>query len=290
MHAQCSLQMLKKEKAATTTEEKQADDAQTQKLIYQAQIVDLLRNITVTWNKSSKNHFLNFKVENPDNDSVHYNCKIDLKASQLWCKKGLKNLDVEGMKLDVYWDFRKAKFSSSPSPDSDYYVAIASKQEVILLLGDLKRDAYTRMKRNPPLAEPTLLSKQETIFGKDLFCTRATLGQDSEEQEIVIENSLSGPGDPEMWIRINGVTMIHIVNLYWSFRGNESVSMKNNTAVQIFWDVHDWLFSESSSTYGLFMFNTSDVDFANNPDVGNLEIENQLLSGYCHLLYAWKVQ
>ncbi|TXG68030.1 hypothetical protein EZV62_009305 [Acer yangbiense] len=280
-------------------------DLQTVTLIYQARIVDLFRNITVTWNKSSINHFISINVENPANEKNQYICKIDLKAWQLWCKKGLKNLEVDGRKLDVYWDFRQAKFSDSPAPDSDYYVAIVSKEEVVLLLGDLKQDAYKRTKRKPPLVEATLLCKQENVYGKELYCTRATLGEGEEEHEIVIENSLSGPGDPEMWIIINGVTAIHVVNLYWAFRGNEIVSMNNSTtSIKIFWDVHDWLFSNSSSTYGLFMFNSSKevCSSIDDPDRRNFDNWNhededrydssegiQSLSGYCHLLYAWKI-
>ncbi|KAL5735584.1 hypothetical protein ACOSP7_030051 [Xanthoceras sorbifolium] len=306
MYYHRSEHMLKPTSTEKQTNDQVANkDGQTLTLIYQAIVADLFRNITVTWNKSPSNHFISINVENPINEKSHYTCKIDLKAWQLWCRKGLKNLEVDGRKLDVYWDFRQAKFSSSPAPDSDYYVAIVTKEEVVLLLGDLKQDAYKRTKRKPPLVEATLLCKQESVYGKDMFCTRSTLGEGEEEHEIIIENSLSGPGDPEMWIRINGVTAIHVMNLYWTFRGNEIVSTKNNTSIKVFWDVHDWLFSNSSSTYGLFMFNPSKEESAStdnldgrNLDNGNHEDEDkynsseeiQSLSGYCHLLYAWKIK
>lgn len=79
--------------------------------------------------------------------------------------------------------------------------------------------------------------------GKGFFCTRAMLNAGKKEHDIVIENSLSGPGDPEMWISVEGAVVIRVLNLNWRFRGNET-GMANNVPLQIFWDVvvhHPWI-------------------------------------------------
>lgn len=253
-------------------------------LIYQAKIADFFRKITVTWSKNLVNHYLCFNVENPYDDQHPYTFKTDLKASQFWNKKGLKNFEIDGKRAFVYWDFRQAKFSSNPAPSSDYYVAIVYEDEIVLLLGDSPNDAYKRTKKRPTFPEATLLCKKQNVYGKKLFCTRALLGDGKEEHDIVIENSLFGPGDPEMWISIDGISTIRILNLNWRFRGNETISM-NDTSIQIFWDVHDWLFNESSSSYGLFIFNPNTIECASS---ANKESDDSI-QGFCHVLYALKM-
>ncbi|KAJ4725359.1 DUF868 family protein (DUF868) [Melia azedarach] len=251
--------------------------------IYEAKIADSFRNITVTWCKNLVKHYISFNVENLSDDQHHCTCKIDLQASQFWNKKGLKNFEVDGRRVYIYWDFRQAKFSSdSPAPTSDYYVAIVDEEEIVLLLGDLQNDAYKRTKKRPAFPEATLLCKKENVYGKKLFCTRSILGDGGKEHDIVIENSLLGPGDPEMWISIDGITTIRILNLHWRFRGNETISV-NDTTLQIFWDVHDWLFNESSTSYGLFIFNPTTISDGSDDiyDSGQ---------GFCHILYAWKLE
>lgn len=76
-------------------------------------------------------------VENPY-DEDHFMCKIDLKTWQFWEKKGLKSFKVDEKHIDVFWDLRSVKFSSSQEPASDYYIALFSEEEVVLLLGDLE--------------------------------------------------------------------------------------------------------------------------------------------------------
>ncbi|KAJ6753313.1 KINESIN-LIKE PROTEIN (DUF868) [Salix purpurea] len=196
--------------------------------IYTVELAELCSNVTVTWSKNVLNCSLSISVENPL-DENHYTCKIDIKTWQFWGKKGLKSFEVDGKRVDVYWDFRQAKFSNNAEPLSDYYVALVYNEEVVLLLGDMKMDALKRTKRRPSLTEPILLCKKENVYGKRSFCAKAMFQKDKTEHDLVIEYSLSGLGDPEMGIAVDGFE------------------------VQIFWDVHDWLFSGSSTSHGLFI-------------------------------------
>ncbi|XWS51693.1 hypothetical protein CRYUN_Cryun11dG0005400 [Craigia yunnanensis] len=271
--------------------------------IYRANIADLYRKVTATWCKSLVNHSFTINVENPSDDQNHCTCKIDLRAWQFWGKKGLKSLEVDGKRVDIYWDFRQAKFSSSPEPCSDYYVAIVSEEEVALVLGDMKIDAFKRTKKRPSLIDPTLMCKKEHICGKKLFCSKAKLGEGKQENDIMIENSLSGPDDPEMWVSIDGTAVIRIMNLHWRFRGNEIFTV-NKTPVQIFWDVHDWLYNSSGSSHGLFIFTPGAPDSSahcdseaknciNGDDGSNIydsPRESKSIPKFCYVLYAWKTE
>ncbi|GFP91669.1 hypothetical protein PHJA_001310900 [Phtheirospermum japonicum] len=130
-------------------------------------------------------------VKNSD-EGNHYTCKIDLKTWQFWGKKGLKTFTVADKHFDVFWDLRAAKFTCSPQPNSDYYVAMVCSEEVVLLLGDQKIEVLRRTKSRPSLEDALLVHKKELVFAKKCFCMKTTLGQDKKEHSIVIESS-TGP-------------------------------------------------------------------------------------------------
>ncbi|KAL6975143.1 hypothetical protein U1Q18_023938 [Sarracenia purpurea var. burkii] len=281
-----------------TPEGKLKEDAMTNKAaqnfvtsVYDAKVAGLCRCVTVTWLKNLMSHTLNILVENPFGED-HYTCKIDLKTWQFWGRKGLKSFKVDGKRVDVFWDFRAAKFSSSPEPSSNYYVAVVSDEEVVLLLGDQKNEAFKRTKSRPSLVDAVLVHKKEAVFGKKCFCSRTILGPGKREHDIVIETSLSGPSDPEMRINMDGIQLVHVMNLHWRFRGNESV-MVGDKSVQIFWDVHDWLYTEPNLGQGIFIFKPGllESEVGGNRSGRNLCDED---SGggteFCHLLCAWKIE
>ncbi|XP_062170600.1 uncharacterized protein LOC133876349 [Alnus glutinosa] len=272
--------------------------------VYQAKVSEFLRNVTVTWCKNLVNHSLSITVENPS-DENQYTCKVDIRAWQFWGRKGLKSFELDGKLVGIFWDFRQAKFSTTPDPCSDYYVAMVSGEEVVLLLGDLKKEAYERTRSRPSLEYATLLYKKEHVYGKRSFCTRAMLADGDKEHYIFIETSLPGPGprDPEMWISIDSTVLIRVMNLNWRFRGNET-AMVNNLPVQILWDVHDWLHGKpGSGRPGLFIFKTGAPECVSDDDHGQCSRENEggrrsydsasaqgcpSTPEFCHFLYAWR--
>ncbi|XP_029124785.1 uncharacterized protein LOC114915023 [Cajanus cajan] len=269
--------------------------------VYQTKVAESLRCVTVSWCKNPTDHFLSMSVENTLEENK-YTCKIDLESGQSWGKKGLRSFEIQGARVDIFWDLRKAKFNTSPQPCSGYYVALVYKKEVLLLLGDLENDAYDRTKSKPSPEEATLLCKRDNVYGKKLFCTRAILedGNSKTEHDVVIETSLCGPDDPEMWISIDGMLASRIMNLHWRFRGNEIV-MVNNLPVQIFWDVHDWLFNDLGSGPAFFVFKPGFVETTSDSNgrecsgrsggssMCELLEENPSSKGYCHFLYAWRM-
>ncbi|KAA8524905.1 hypothetical protein F0562_011328 [Nyssa sinensis] len=220
--------------------------------VYQTHIAGYWHNVTVLWCKNLMNHSLSISVDSVETD-YHYCCKIDLKPWHFWSKKGFKTFEVDGNLVEVYWDVRSAKFAGGPEPCTDFYVALVSDEEVVMLLGDYKKKAYKRTKSRPALIDAVMLYKKEHVFGKKSFSTRAKFDQRRKDHEIVVESSTSGSRDPEMWISIDGIVLIHIQNLQWKFRGNQTV-LVDKLPVQVYWDVHAWLFSTPGTGHGLFIF------------------------------------
>ncbi|KAB1213144.1 hypothetical protein CJ030_MR5G015868 [Morella rubra] len=226
--------------------------------VYRTKIAGQCRLITVTWCKNMLQHGLYVSVEGIEGEE-HHRCKIELKAWYFWKKQGSKNFMVDGKTVHVVWDLKAAKFNSETEPQSDYYVAIVCEEEVVLVVGDLKKDAFRKTGCRPALTEPTLVSRKEHVSGKRKFSTRAKFQEKGNIHELSIEcnhavsndNSFGG-FDPKMEIKVDGNLVIHIKHLQWKFRGNESIRV-NNTEIEVYWDVHDWLFS-SGTRHGLFIF------------------------------------
>ncbi|XP_031492692.1 uncharacterized protein LOC116259162 [Nymphaea colorata] len=254
--------------------------------VYQAAIAGACRYITVTWSKNIMAHTLCFLVDGYG-DGNQYTCKIDLKPWHFWNRKGFKQFDVAGDQIDVFWDLRTAKFSGGPEPQGEFYVAVVCQDEVVLLLGELKKEAYRKTRSRPSLFDAVLLSKKENVFGKKCFVTRAKFDGTGKEHDIVVENSIStSKEDPEMWISIDGNVVVHVKGLFWKFRGNDTVSV-DNMSLQVFWDVHDWLFGGGSG-HALFIFKPG------LPEISQSDEESSFsgcsVTGFSLILYAWKLE
>lgn len=274
------------------TEEAAAHSENFVTCVYRAKVADLCRHVTITWSKNLMSNSLQIIIQNPFDDENPYTCKIDIKTWQFWGKKGLKSFRIDQEKrVDVFWDLRSAKFSTSPEPSSDYYVALVSNGEVVLLLGDQQKEAYKRTRSKPCLEDSPLVHKHENVFGKRCFSAKTMLGKGQREHYIVIETCLSGHCEPEMWIGIDGMSMIRLINLHWRFRGNEMI-LVDGVPVQIFWDVHDWLYLGADSGPGVFIFTQGavEVDPESHLHGESLSGEEEDCMEFCHFLYAWMIE
>ncbi|XP_052114723.1 uncharacterized protein LOC107478911 [Arachis duranensis] len=244
--------------------------------VYRTKVADQCRLISITWCKNLMLHGLSVSVSGSEGQT-EYSCKVELKPWYFWRKQGSKRLVIEDTSsnkdIEIFWDLKNAKFHGETEPSSDYYVAVVCDQEVVLLLGDMKKEAYRRTRCRPSLIDPILVSKKEHIFGKKKFSTRAKFHEKGRCHEISIEcknnnikgSSNNGGGDnngvvqhnhhhhqPELEIRFDGHLVIHVKHLQWKFRGNERVHM-NKMRVEVYWDVHDWLFNHGLK-HALFIF------------------------------------
>ncbi|KAJ3679068.1 hypothetical protein LUZ60_017079 [Juncus effusus] len=222
--------------------------------IYQTKIHGVMRHVTISWNKTIMSHSFSISVDGKVDGPLL--CRVELKPWPFWGRKGSKTTDINGDRVDIFWDIRSAKFSHSPEPVSGYYVALVSQDEVVLLVGDSRKDAYKKTKSRPTLEDPLLLCKRENMFGKRNFTTRAHFDdRRRKDHDIVIENSVPGSRDPEMRISIDGIVLINVKNLHWKFRGNETIVV-DQLPIQVLWDVHDWVFGGSWSQ-AFFIFKSA---------------------------------
>ncbi|XP_004501867.1 uncharacterized protein [Cicer arietinum] len=227
--------------------------------VYRTKLADHCRLITIAWCKNLLLHGLSVSVETPERETTQYSCKVELKPWYFWRKQGSKRFAVDGKPVDVFWDLKAAKFNGETEPTSEYYVAVVCDQEVVLLLGDLKKEAYKRTGCRPSLIDPILVSKKEHIFGKRKFSTKAKFHEKGRCHEISIKcknkvnNNNVGDGDsvtsgvqvqvqPEMEIRFDGHLAIHVKHLQWKFRGNESIHLNKMRVESLSIQPHSYVF------------------------------------------------
>lgn len=282
--------------------------------VYRTKIAHQCRSITVTWCKNLLVHGLSISIQqcNDSSDGDQYTCKVELKPWSFWRKQGSKRFHVDGTPVDIFWDLKAAKFSKEPEPQSDYYVAVVCEEEVILLLGDLKKEAYRKTGSRPSLIEATMVSKSEHVFGKKRFTTRTKFCENGKFHEILIEcgrsssndtandKSSESKEDPEMAIKIDGHSAIHVKHLQWKFRGNESIHV-NKIRVEVYWDVHDWLFSPGLR-HALFIFKPVSSPSSPLSSSSSSSTSNPLCStssdstnpggssGFCLFVHAWRLE
>ncbi|TVU32944.1 hypothetical protein EJB05_24709 [Eragrostis curvula] len=264
--------------------------------VFLAKINGAPRLVTAVWNKTLINQSFTITIADAgggDDEAAGgpaVTHKVELKPWPFWSKKGGKALDVGGDRVDVFWDLRSAKFagSSSPEPAAGYYVALVSNEEVVLLLGDGKKDAYKRTKSRPSLEDAVLVCRRESVLGRRCFGARARLdARRSKEHEIAVEISLGAvPKDPEMWVTVDGVVLMHVKNLQWKFRGNDTV-LVDQAPVQVIWDVHNWVFNGPGS-HAAFVFKPgAPPEIEENDGRNGIQDEG---ADFCFFLQAWRME
>ncbi|KAL6493487.1 hypothetical protein OROGR_032266 [Orobanche gracilis] len=276
--------------------------------VYRTKIAGQCRSITVTWCKNLLLHGLSVSVEGSDEENQH-TCKIELKPWYFWKKTGSKRFLIDSgnfkRPVDIFWDLRLAKFNGEAEPSSDYYVAVVSDGEVVLLLGNLKNEAYRKTGSRPALIDPILISRKEHVFGKKKFGTRVRFHEKGSLHEISIQcnhrisSLINGDDDPEMEIRIDGHLVVHVKHLQWKFRGNESIRLRKGR-IEVYYDVHDWLFSPGLR-HALFIFKPTlflSSSISSSSPLPSQTGSSSSLDGctgadapdFCLFLYAWKIE
>ncbi|CAK9139671.1 unnamed protein product [Ilex paraguariensis] len=217
--------------------------------IYQCKLLGKLCLITITWSKNLMGHCLGVEI---DDLSHHCLCRVDVKPSLFSKRKGSKCLDVNSTKIDMYWDLSMAKFGSGPEPLDGFYLAVVCNGEMVLLIGDLKKEAIKKTNTIPPLSNPMFISKRVHILGKRVFVAKAQFCENGQIHDLTVECDTVGSDDPCLVVRVDGKTVIQVKHLRWKFRGNYTI-LVDGLPVEVFWDVHNWLFG---TTFGnaVFMF------------------------------------
>lgn len=279
-------------------------------LVYRAVISGQSRLVTVTWCRNLLAHGMQVSIEGSSGGGKDKSgggrehasaggiegggakscsaCKVEMQPWHFWRKYGAKQFQVDGRPVDVVWDLRAARFSDEPEPVSDYYVAVVSDEEVVLLLGNQNKEAFRRTGSRPSLSlqDAAMVCKKEHVFSKKRFLTRARFHEKGKLHDISIEcssSNLSGGMDVDMAIKIDGCVNVLVKHLQWKFRGNDCISI-NKMKVQVYWDAHDWLFG-TGMRQALFIFKPEAPSPSSDFDAAAAEF-----SDFCLFLYAWKIE
>nr|GLL22426.1 uncharacterized protein LOC109180016 [Ipomoea trifida] len=274
--------------------------------VYRAKFSDQRRLVTVTWCKNLMLHELSVSVDCDGGERRRTAaCKVELKPWCFWRKQGSKRVEVDGKAVEVFWDLKAAKFNGETEPRSEYYVAVVCEDEVVLLLGDMKNDAYRKTGCRPALVDPVLVSRKEHVFGKKKFQTRVKVEEKGKHHEISVEWKNRNGEDPEMEINVDDNSVIHVKHLQWKFRGNECLDLTDKVRIQVFWDVHDWLFCPGLK-HALFIFkpvltspppsspsfSSSSSSTTSTPFMSSCYSSSSTTTSnsyeFCLILYAWK--
>ncbi|OIW17525.1 hypothetical protein TanjilG_22637 [Lupinus angustifolius] len=209
--------------------------------------------ITVTWTKNLMGQGLSVEIDH-ESTSSQCLCKVDIKPFVFSKRKGCKSLESCSCKIDVHWDLSSAKFGSRPEPSEGFYVGVVVDQQMILLLGDLRKEALKKTNTVPLPSNAVLVAKKEHVFGK-LFGTKAVFCDNGPIHDLVIKCDTTSVTDPSLIIRIDNRTVMQVNRLRWKFRGNHTI-MIDGLAVEVFWDVHNMLFDTPLENNAIFMFRT----------------------------------
>ncbi|OWM63905.1 uncharacterized protein LOC116215153 [Punica granatum] len=224
--------------------------------VYQAKLRGRSCLITITWSKNMMGQGLSVGID--DYSSNQSLCKVDIKPWLFSKRKGSKTLEAYSTLIDVYWDLSSAKFGSGPEPSEGFYVAVVVDRQMILLLGDLRREAFKKTGASVAPSSAVFIAKKEHVFGKKVFATKAQFCDNGQVHDLVIEcDSSSSAHDLCLVIRVNSKPVMQVKRLQWKFRGNHTI-LVDGLAIEVFWDVHNWLFGGSAAPgNAVFMFSVS---------------------------------
>ncbi|KAL8100219.1 hypothetical protein AgCh_032464 [Apium graveolens] len=147
-----------------------------------------------------------------------------------------------------------AKFGSGPEPLEGFYVGIVFKGEMVLLVGDLRKEALKKTGAVPSLFNSIFVSKKEHLVGKNVYGSKTRFTENGLMHSIVIECDANGNDDLCLIVRVDSKPVMKVKHLRWKFRGNYTI-LVDGLPVEIFWDVHNWLFGTTLGN-AIFMFQT----------------------------------
>ncbi|GER44683.1 hypothetical protein STAS_21587 [Striga asiatica] len=221
---------------------------------YKCKILSKPCFITIIWGKNLMGQCLSIEIDDASHKCL---CKFDVKPSLFSKRKGSKSLDVNSSKIEVFWDLSLAKFGPGPGPEpiEGYYISILFNKEMVLLVGDLKKEAFKKTGAIAPFSSATFISKKQNVFGKKIFCTKAQFCNNGPTHEVRIECDPNCEEEPSLTIRIDSKPVMQIKRLNWKFRGNCTI-LVDGLPVEVFWDVHNWLFGPNLGG-AVFLFQSS---------------------------------
>ncbi|KAH7858249.1 hypothetical protein Vadar_021728 [Vaccinium darrowii] len=260
--------------------------------VYKCKLLGQSCLISITWSKNFMGQCLSVEIDDLLNQCL---CKVDVKPSLFSKRKGSKCLEVNSSEVDLFWDLSAAKFGSGPEPLDGYYLALVCNGKMVLLIGDLRKEASRKTNSTPAPSAAIFISKRENIFGSRVFGTKAQFCDNGPVHGLTIECDTVNDNDPCLVIRIDSKTEMKVKRLRWKFRGNQIIWV-DGLPVEVFWDVHNWLFGTDFGS-AIFMFHTclsaeklwDSQTFLDPWPCSRSYRESKLPGlGFSLILYAWK--
>ncbi|KAL3828794.1 hypothetical protein ACJIZ3_017596 [Penstemon smallii] len=208
--------------------------------------------ISIIWSKNLMGQCLTIEIDDTSHQCI---CKVDVKPSLFSKRKGSKCLEVKSSKIGVFWDLSLAKFGSALEPLEGYYIAVVWEGEMVLAIGDLKKEAFKKTGITSSVSSAIFISKREHISGKRVYGTKAQFCDNGPIHDLKIECDTNGNDDPCLLILIDAKLVMKVKHLRWKFRGNYTITV-DGLPIEVYWDVHNWLFGPSLGN-AVFMFQTN---------------------------------
>ncbi|CAH2080442.1 unnamed protein product [Thlaspi arvense] len=161
--------------------------------IYQCRLRGQSCLITITWSKNLIGQGLSVGI---DGNTNQCQCKVDIKPWLFSKRKGSKSLEADSSKIDIYWDLSSAKFGSGPEPLEGFYLGLVSNKQMILLLGDMRKEAFKKTGATPVFSNAVFVAKREHVFGKKIFNARTQFYDNGPIHDLTIECDTSGVSEP----------------------------------------------------------------------------------------------
>ncbi|KAK8597436.1 hypothetical protein V6N13_094847 [Hibiscus sabdariffa] len=183
------------------------------------------------------------------NTTLHFH--LNFNSFAFWKKNGCKKLSCSTVpNVKLFWDLSRAKFGSGPEPESGFFVAVVVDDEMVLLVGDAIKEAYSRTGAKRPRGSQGLVLRREHVFGNKVYNTKVRFG--GKTREISIDCRIND--DAKFCFSVDGKRVLQIKRLKWKFRGNERIEV-DGVFIQVSWDVYNWLFDKDlSNGHAVFVF------------------------------------
>lgn len=263
--------------------------------IYQCKLLGKSCLIIISWSKNLMGYCLGVEINDLAGQGI---CRVDVKPSLFYKRKGSKCLQVNSAEIDIFWDLSSAKYGSGSQPVEGYYIGVVCKGEMVLLVGDMRKEAIKKANAVPSLFGSMFISKREHIFGKRVYKSRVQFSDNGQVHHLAIECETFGNNDPHLVVRLDSKIVMQIKHLQWTFRGNQTI-LVDGLPVQILWDVYNWLFGTNfgsatfmfqtcSRTEKLWASQTLDPSEPPWPCLQSSRESNSSDPGFALTLYAWK--
>ncbi|OEL28527.1 hypothetical protein BAE44_0010452 [Dichanthelium oligosanthes] len=127
--------------------------------------------VTVTWSKVAMGQALAIAIHDYSNRCL---CKAEVKPWLFSKMKGSKVMELDGGgDMEIIWDLSSAKFAAGPEPLEGFHVALVYDLEVVLVLGDLRKEEDHQVLLDASHSDAIMIARKEHIYAKKVYSAKA---------------------------------------------------------------------------------------------------------------------